>query len=125
MLARRIPPNAENPFGVGHRNPLDGRWTGCRRSGFIPNAHRPHGPGVVGWGGLQPYGTWVIRWGVDAVYSVNALTVSYLQMYRRKVAGRRGGSGLQLHQDNRLEAVASAVNHITGRSSFIPRRGGR
>ena len=38
---------------------------------------------------------------------------------------RRGGNGLQLHQENRLEAVASAVNHITGRSSFVPRRGGR
>ena len=39
--------------------------------------------------------------------------------------GRRGGNGLQVHQENRLEAIASAVNHITGRSTFVPRRGGR
>ena len=39
--------------------------------------------------------------------------------------GRHGNNGLEIHQANRLEAVASAVNHVTGRSSFVPRRGGR
>ena len=39
--------------------------------------------------------------------------------------GRRGNNGLDIHQANRLQAVASAVNHITGRSTFVPRRGGR
>ena len=39
--------------------------------------------------------------------------------------GRRGDNGMQVHQANRLEAIASAVAHITGRSSFVPRRGGR
>ena len=53
-IARASPPNAETPFWVGHRNPLDGRWTGCRRSALIPNTHRPYGPSLVGWGGLQP-----------------------------------------------------------------------
>ena len=57
-------------------------------------------------------------------YSVNALTVSCLQMYRRRVDTVTTSNGLEIHQANRLEAVASAVNHVTGRSSFVPRRGG-
>ena len=39
--------------------------------------------------------------------------------------GHRDNNGLELHQANRLEAIASAINHVTGRSSFVPRRGGR
>ena len=37
--------------------------------------------------------------------------------------GHRDNNGLEIHQANRLEAIASAVNHVTGRSSFVPRRG--
>ena len=58
-------------------------------------------------------------------YSVSERAHRFLLADVQAQGGRRGNNGLDIHQANRLQAVASAVNHITGRSTFVPRRGGR
>ena len=75
-----------------------------------------------GWGLLWPYRSRVFRWCLDAVERAHRFILAGAHVPGAVRQGTTYASAFQ--QANSLLAQAAAVNHLTARASFVPRRGG-